>query len=86
MEFGPDPVSYTDNTWGCRCLNQDLYVDHPEHKYACRNTTTNVTTAIDETIPESSAGCADTEVKVLNDTNGKKCGVTSGCKISAVVQ
>ena len=29
MEFTPDSDSYNDNTWGCRCLNDDLYLSKP---------------------------------------------------------
>ena len=35
MEFQPDADSYMDNTWACRCLNQDLYLNKPEGKYVC---------------------------------------------------
>ena len=29
MEFQPDALSYSENSWACRCLNSDLYLEQP---------------------------------------------------------
>jgi len=86
MEFSPDPVDYKDNTWACRCLNSDLYVSMPEKQYEC----VDIGGARDAVT--STAGgpgtttCGTSFLTRVNDKNGKKCGVTAGCKTHAVTQ
>jgi hypothetical protein len=36
MEFQPHADSPADNTWACRCLNEDLYPSMPEWRITCK--------------------------------------------------
>lgn len=84
MEFQPNATGYTVNTWACRCLNTDLYLSKPEGTYKCLDDHNEFVGATEE---KSCVGILEGAVKtVLNDNNGKTCGVTLGCKNSAVEQ
>jgi len=70
MEFTPNADTYTDNTWACRCLNSDLYLNMPDSKYQC---TIN---GVHQSFTNNKLGCVNVgEVIRLNDKNGKKCGI-----------
>ena len=36
MEFQPSASTPADNTWACRCLNEDLYVSMPQWQITCQ--------------------------------------------------
>ena len=36
MEFQPNKNMYEDNTWACRCLNEDLYPSMPNWTLTCK--------------------------------------------------
>ena len=35
MEFQPNKNMYEDNTWACRCLNEDLYPSQADWQVTC---------------------------------------------------
>ena len=86
MEFQPNPLPYEDNTWACRCLNNDLYLAQPNEKYLCYDTTTGVSGVNAAVLTNGVPSCTAPEVPRLDDNNGKKCGVTQECQDAAVVQ
>jgi len=83
MEFSPDAANYMDNMWACRCLNTDLYLSQPEAKYEC---VVDLSGARDASLSTTDGSCNAGMMKKVNDMNGKKCGISDGCKNAAVFQ
>ena len=88
MEFGPDAGNMAPDTWRCQCLNDDLYLSQPELTTECRKLANNK--VLKPSAVEWTEASCNTEANrtapftggrlLINDKNGKKCGVVLECQ------